>query len=53
MERKLAEGKRHGVGKARYRGERKVLLQERVTAGLLNMKRLFALLDEPTGLHHA
>jgi transposase len=47
IERKLAEGKRHGMGKARYRGTRKVLLQQRVTVGLLNMKRLFALLDEP------
>jgi transposase len=43
VERKLAEGKRHGMGKARYRGERKVLLQQRVIAGLLNLKRLFAI----------
>ncbi len=42
IERKLAEGKRHGMGKARYRGARKVLLQQRLTAGLLNIKRLFA-----------
>lgn len=53
VERKLAEGKRHGMGKARYRGARKVLLQERVTAGLLNMKRLFALIDQPGVLQHA
>jgi transposase len=52
VERKLAEGKRHGMGKARYRGTRKVLLQQRVTAGLLNMKRLFALLDEPGTPQH-
>jgi transposase len=46
VERKLGEGKRHGMGKARYRGERKVLLQQRVTAGLLNIKRLFTI--DPT-----
>jgi transposase len=49
IERKIAEGKRHGMGKARYRGIRKVLLQERLTAGLLNLKRLFTLLDTPKG----
>lgn len=43
IERKLAEGKRHGMGKARYRGARKVLLQQRLTAGMLNLKRLFAI----------
>lgn len=43
IERKLAEGKRHGMGKARYRGGRKVLLQQRVIAGMLNVKRLFAI----------
>jgi len=43
IERKLAEGKRHGMGKARYRGSRKVLLQQRLTAALLNIKRLFAI----------
>lgn len=47
IERKIAEGKRHGMGKARYRGIRKVLLQQRLTAGLLNLKRLFILLDTP------
>ncbi|MFH1331206.1 MAG: IS1182 family transposase [Actinomycetota bacterium] len=45
IERKIAEAKRHGMGKARYRSARKVLLQERLTAGLLNLKRLFTLLD--------
>jgi transposase len=43
IERKLAEIKRHGAGKARYRGTRKVLLQQRLTAGLVNLKRLFAI----------
>jgi hypothetical protein len=43
IERKLAEGKRHGMRKARYRGRRKVLLQQRLAAGLLNLKRLFVL----------
>lgn len=48
IERKLGEGKRHGMGKARYRGERKVLLQQRLTAGLLNIKRLFVI-DQALG----
>lgn len=43
VERKLAEGKRHGMGKARYRGTRKVLLQQRLIAGMLNLKRLFVI----------
>lgn len=43
VERKLAETKRHGAGKARYRGTRKVLLQQRLTAAMVNLKRLFAL----------
>ncbi len=43
IERKLAELKRHGLGKARYRGERKVLLQLRLTAAFVNIKRLFTL----------
>jgi hypothetical protein len=42
IERKLAEGKRHGMGKARYRGARKVLLQQRLIAAMLNLKRLLA-----------
>lgn len=50
IERKIAEGRRHGMGKSRYRGTRKVLLQERLTAGLLNLKRLFTVLDTPGGL---
>jgi transposase len=53
VERKLAEGKRHGMGKARYRGARKVLLQQRLTAGLLNMKRLFATGAALGGIAHA
>jgi hypothetical protein len=40
VERKLAELKRHGMRKARYRGTRKVLLQLRMTAALLNVKKL-------------
>jgi transposase len=43
IERKLAEGKRHGMGKARYRGRRKVLLQQRLTAAVLNIKRLLVI----------
>jgi transposase len=43
VERKIAEAKRHGVGKARYRGTRKVLLQQRLTVAMLNMKRLFVI----------
>lgn len=49
VERKLAELKMHGVGKARYRGERKALMQLRLTAGLVNMKKLFTLTTIPTG----
>ena len=33
----------HGLGKARYRGQRKVLLQIRLTATLVNLKKLFNL----------
>jgi len=43
VERKLAELKMHGMGKARYRGARRVLLQLRLTATVVNFKRLFAL----------
>jgi len=46
VERKLAEIKRHGAGKARYRGTRKALLQQRLTAAMVNMKRLFTI--DPT-----
>ena len=43
VERKLAELKMHGMGKARYRGARRVLLQLRLTAAVVNTKRLFSL----------
>jgi hypothetical protein len=43
VERKIAEAKRHGAGKARYRGARKVLLQQRLTAAMINLKRLFVI----------
>ena len=45
VERKIAELKRHGMRKARYRGMRKVLLQVRMTAALLNTKKLLAAAD--------
>src|SRR5712692_2891200 len=48
VERKLAELKMHGMGKARYRRERKVLLQLRLTAALVNTKRLFTLENPAT-----
>jgi len=44
VERKLAELKMHGAGKARYRGQRKTLLQLRLTAALVNIKKLFTLI---------
>jgi len=50
VERKIAELKMHGLGKARYRGSRKNLLQLRLTAGMVNMKKLFTL---ETDLTHA
>ncbi len=43
VERKLAELKMHGLGKARYRGQRKTLLQIRLTATVVNLKKLFNL----------
>lgn len=43
VERKLAELKTHGMRKTRYRGQRKVLLQIRLTAALVNAKKLFNL----------
>ena len=43
----------HGLGKARYRGERKALLQLRLTAGLVNLKKLFTLDTDPTGTCNA
>jgi transposase len=52
IERKLAELKMHGMGKARYRGQRKVLLQIRLTATLVNLKKLFSLeLPTPDPAH--
>jgi len=51
VERKLAELKMHGLGQARYRGQRKTLLQLRLTAGMVNLKKLFTLepaIPEPT-----
>jgi hypothetical protein len=53
IERKLAEGKRHGMGKARYRGTRRVLLQQRLIAGMVNVKRLFAIDAALIGLSDA
>ncbi|MFH1331571.1 MAG: hypothetical protein ABIJ48_13120 [Actinomycetota bacterium] len=47
---RIAEAKCHGIGNACYRGARKVLLQQRLTVGLLNLKRLFTLLDTPGGV---
>ena len=46
VERKLAELKMHGIGQARYRGQRKTLLQLRLTAAMVNLKKLFTI--EPT-----
>ena len=52
VERKLAELKMHGMGKARYRGQRRVLLQIRLTATLVNVKKLFNLdIPEPATIH--
>lgn len=48
IERKIAELKMHGLGKARYRSDRKTLLQLRLTAGLVNIKKLFTLQTELT-----
>lgn len=49
VERKLAELKMHGLGQARYRGARKTLLQLRLTAGMVNLKKLFTLETDLTG----
>jgi hypothetical protein len=43
VERKVDHLKDLGLGKARWRGRRKVLLQARLTATLANVKRIFAL----------
>ena len=49
MERNIAELKMQGLGKARYRGSRKNLLQLRPTAGLVDGKMLFTLeMTSPT-----
>jgi transposase len=43
VERKLAELKMHGMRKTRYYGQRKVLLQLRLTAALTNLKKLYTI----------
>ncbi len=55
IERKIAELKAHGLRRARYWGSRKVLLQARLTALLVNLKRLFTLgvLEGTPRLHPA
>ena len=53
VERKLAELKMHGIGKARYRGQRKTLLQLRLTAGMVNLKKLFTIEPTPSGAMQA
>ena len=50
VERKLAELKMHGLAKARYRGQRKTLLQLRLTAGMVNLKKLFTIDNLPRAL---
>ncbi|MCA1670981.1 MAG: IS1182 family transposase [Actinobacteria bacterium] len=50
VERKLAELKMHGLAKARYRGARKTLLQLRLTAGMVNLKKLFTIETDLTGV---
>lgn len=37
------------IGQARYRGARKTLLQLRLTAGMVNLKRLLTLETDLTG----
>jgi hypothetical protein len=46
IERKIAHLKRHGLGKARWIGQRTVELQARLTAMLVNLERL-VVLDVP------
>jgi hypothetical protein len=53
VERKLAELKMHGMGKARYRGQRRALLQLRLTAAVVNIKKLFTLEIPPLAPAHA
>ncbi len=43
IERKIAHLMSHGLRKARYRRRRKVLLQARLSAMMVNMKRMFVL----------
>lgn len=45
IERKIAELKHHGLGKARYRGKVKVLFQLTWTAAMVNIKKLFRLAE--------
>ncbi|GBF33410.1 mobile element protein [Desulfocucumis palustris] len=45
VERKIAELKHHGLGKARYRGKAKVLFQLTWTSAVVNLKRLFRMSD--------
>jgi len=53
VERKLAELKMHGLRQARYHGQRKTLLQLRLTAGMVNLKKLFTLHIGLSGSLHA
>jgi hypothetical protein len=50
VERPLAETKRHGAGRARH-GTHKVLLQQRLTAAMVNLKRLFNIHAEFVAAH--
>jgi hypothetical protein len=43
----------HGMGKARYRGQRRVLLQARLTAAVVNIKKLFTLEIPTVAAAHA
>lgn len=43
IERKIAHLKRHGLGKAHWVGRRRVELQARLTAMLVNLERLLVL----------
>jgi hypothetical protein len=53
VERKLAELKMHGLAKARYRGQRKTLLQLRLTAGMVNLKKLLTIEPAPNAATRA
>ncbi|MEW6523169.1 MAG: transposase [Bacillota bacterium] len=46
VERKQAELVRHGVRKARYRGQRKLALQVLLAAAMVNFKRLCTLVRQ-------